>query len=140
MDQSLLGSSVHGILQALLQWVGISFSSGSSQLRDRTCISSVSCIARQVLYYQRHLGSPIYSLLAPVKGTGIQLARRLFAEDQVALSSELMPSGWLLRYNKDQPQEGGCFPRPSSFQHGGCIGLFTRALSFQASGPNPHNV
>ena len=110
MDQSLLGSSVHGILQAILQWVGISFSSGSSQLRDRTCISSVSCIARQVLYYQRHLGSPIYSLLAPVKGTGIQLARRLFAEDQVALSSELMPSGWLLRYNKDQPQEGACSP------------------------------
>ena len=56
----------HGILQAILQWVAISFSRGSSQLRDRTCISSVSCIARQVLYYQRHLESPIYSLLAPV--------------------------------------------------------------------------
>ena len=37
------GSSVHGILQArILEWVAISFSRGSSQPRDQTC---VSCIA-----------------------------------------------------------------------------------------------
>ena len=35
MDYSPLGSSVHGILQAgILEWVAISFSRGSSQLRD----------------------------------------------------------------------------------------------------------
>ena len=35
MDCSLLGSSVHGILQArILEWVGIPFSWGSSQPRD----------------------------------------------------------------------------------------------------------
>ena len=35
MDCSLLGSSVHGIFQArVLEWVGISFSRGSSQLRE----------------------------------------------------------------------------------------------------------
>ena len=40
---SLPGSSIHGILQArILEWVSISFSRGSSQPRDRTC---VSCIA-----------------------------------------------------------------------------------------------
>ena len=40
---SLLGSSVHGILQARsLEWVVISFSRGSSQPRDQT---QVSCIA-----------------------------------------------------------------------------------------------
>ena len=43
MDCSRPGSSVHGILQArILEWVAISFSRGSSRLRDRT---QVSCIA-----------------------------------------------------------------------------------------------
>ena len=40
-DFSLLGSSVHGILQArILEWVAVPFSRGSSRPRDR-----VSCIA-----------------------------------------------------------------------------------------------
>ena len=39
-DCSLPGSSVYGILQArILEWVVISFSLGSSQPRDQTCIS-----------------------------------------------------------------------------------------------------
>ena len=43
LDYSLPGSSVHGIFQGrVLKWVAISFSWGSSQLRDRT---QVSCIA-----------------------------------------------------------------------------------------------
>ena len=58
VDSSLPGSSVHGILQArILEWVAISFSRGSSQPRDRTCVSYVSCISGQVLHHQRHLGS-----------------------------------------------------------------------------------
>ena len=47
------GSSVHGILQArILEWVAISFSRGSSQLRDQTW---VSCIAgrRFILWANR---------------------------------------------------------------------------------------
>ena len=33
------GSSVHGILQArILEWVAITFSKGSSQTRDQTCV------------------------------------------------------------------------------------------------------
>ena len=37
MDYSLPGSSVHGIFQAIvLEWIAISFSSGSSRPRDRT--------------------------------------------------------------------------------------------------------
>ena len=48
MDCSPPGSSVHGILQArILEWVDISFSRGSSQLRDR-----MHC--RQILYHQCH--------------------------------------------------------------------------------------
>ena len=49
MDCSPPGSSVHGIFQeGILEWVPISFSRGSSWLRDQTCIS---CIGRQILYH-----------------------------------------------------------------------------------------
>ena len=51
MDCSPPDSSVHGILQARkLEWVAISFSTGSSWPRDWTCVSCVSCIGRHVLY------------------------------------------------------------------------------------------
>ena len=46
---SLSSSSVHGIFQARIQeWVVISYSRGSSQLMDQTCLS---CIGRWVLYH-----------------------------------------------------------------------------------------
>ena len=58
MDGRPPGSSVHGILQArILEWVAISFFSGSFQPRDWTCGSYVSCIGRRILYHYRHLGS-----------------------------------------------------------------------------------
>ena len=44
IDCNLPGSSVYGISQArILEWVAISSSRGSSQPRDRTCISCFSC-------------------------------------------------------------------------------------------------
>ena len=44
VDCSLPGSSVHGILQArILEWVAMPSSRGSSQPRDRTCVSYCSC-------------------------------------------------------------------------------------------------
>ena len=43
MDDSLPGSSVHEILQArVLEWVAISFSTRSSQPRDRTLVSHIA--------------------------------------------------------------------------------------------------
>ena len=58
MDCSPPGSSVHGILQArTLGWVAMPSSRGSSQPRDQTGVSCVSCIDRRVLYYHRHRGS-----------------------------------------------------------------------------------
>ena len=49
MDHSPPGSSVCGILQARIPaWVAISFSRGSSWLRDRTHVSSIS---RRILYH-----------------------------------------------------------------------------------------
>ena len=57
---SPLGFSVHGISQRrILEWVAISFSRGSSQARDQTRVSYVSCIGRQVIYHCCHLGSPL---------------------------------------------------------------------------------
>ena len=50
MDCSLPGSSVHGILQErILEWVALASSRGSSQPRDQTIISYISCIGRQRL-------------------------------------------------------------------------------------------
>ena len=52
MDCNPPGFSVHGIFQArILEWVAISYSKGSSQPRDQTCISCISCISRQILYH-----------------------------------------------------------------------------------------
>ena len=49
---SLLGSSVHWILQAgILEWVAISYSRGSCWPRYQTCVSGVSCVGRQILYH-----------------------------------------------------------------------------------------
>ena len=60
MGCSLLGSSVHRVLQArIIERVAIASSRGSSQPRDQTHVSYVSCIGRGVLYHYRHLGIPI---------------------------------------------------------------------------------
>ena len=59
MDCSPPGSFVHGILQArILEWVAMPFSRGSSQSRDRTCVSYLSYVGRRILYHWHHLGSP----------------------------------------------------------------------------------
>ena len=56
MDCSPPGCSVHGLLQArILEWVAISFSRGSSQLRDQT---QVSCLAGRFFNHLSHQGSP----------------------------------------------------------------------------------
>ena len=62
MDYSLPGFSVHGILQArILEWVATSYSRGFSQPRDRTSISWVSCIGRQILYHCANLEAHWYA-------------------------------------------------------------------------------
>ena len=64
MDCSLRGSSVWGILKArILEWVAIPFSRGSSQTRDQTHISYLSCIRRQIFCYLCHQQSPVNGIL-----------------------------------------------------------------------------
>ena len=49
---NLKDATVHGILQVrILKWVAFPFSRGSSQTRDQTHISYVSCIGMQILYH-----------------------------------------------------------------------------------------
>ena len=61
---NLPGSSVHGILQArILEWVAMPSSRGSSQPRDGTLVSYVSCIVTCVLYHSHYLGSPFSAYL-----------------------------------------------------------------------------
>ena len=51
MDCNPPGSPVHGISQArILEWVVISYFRGSSQPRDPTHVSCISCFGRQILY------------------------------------------------------------------------------------------
>ena len=62
IDCSLQDSSVHGILHTrIMEWVVIQFSRGSSQPRDWTHVSCISCIGRDI-YYWHHLGSPDQAL------------------------------------------------------------------------------
>ena len=59
MDCSPPGTSVHGILQArILEWIAIPFPRGSSRPRDRTRVSCVSCIGKQILCHLSHQRSP----------------------------------------------------------------------------------
>jgi len=60
LDCNPPGSSVHGIFQArILEWFAISFHRGSSQPRDRTRVSCVSCIAGGFLTRWAIRDSPI---------------------------------------------------------------------------------
>ena len=52
MDCNLSGSSVHGIFQVRkLEWVTTAYSTGSSQSRNRSHTSCVSCIGREILFH-----------------------------------------------------------------------------------------
>ena len=52
MNYSLLGSSVHEILQARIpEWVSMPSSRESSWPRDQTCVSCISCIGKRILYH-----------------------------------------------------------------------------------------
>ena len=51
-DCSLPGSSVHGISQArILEWATVSYSRGSSQPRDQTHVSCISCTSSWILHH-----------------------------------------------------------------------------------------
>ena len=52
MDCSLPSSSIHEIFQAIIpEWAAINCSRGSSQSRDQTHVSCISCTDRWILYH-----------------------------------------------------------------------------------------
>ena len=58
-DCSPPGSSLYGMSQArTLEWVANSYTKRSSQPRDQTQVSCISCIGRWILYHWCHLWSP----------------------------------------------------------------------------------
>ena len=59
-------------------------SSRSSQPRDQTYVSCVSCIGRQVLYHQYHLESQI-SYIVPCSIPALSYIFRLFIKHSVHL-------------------------------------------------------
>ena len=63
MGSSLPDSFVYGILQArVLEWVAISSSRRSSQPRDQTFVSCISCLGRWILLLLHHLENPVKGL------------------------------------------------------------------------------
>ena len=61
MDCSKPGSSVHGIFQARIKWVAVSYSRGSSQPRDPICQSDPNSIKTRVVGFQHEAQVGPYS-------------------------------------------------------------------------------
>ena len=73
MDCSLPGSSVHGILQArILGWVAMPSYRGSSWPRDRTQVSSASCITGRLFTVE----PVVYMLLRVVASLVVEKGQR----------------------------------------------------------------
>ena len=96
---SLRDFSVHGIFQArVLEWVAISFSRGSSWLRDQT---RVSCIVGRCFYHPSHQGNIILDSKGEqfwcLRGEGLQEGD----------SGRFHVSGWCPHAAKVSPEEQG---------------------------------
>ena len=99
MDCNPPGSSVRGISQArILGWVAISFSRGSSQPRDQTHVSCISCLAGG-FFTTVPPGKPTYPCHAqshrgPCR-PGCRLPQLLGAGDR-SCSESPPPASWVL--------------------------------------------
>ena len=138
MDRRTPGSSVHESLQPrMLEWVVAPSSRGSSQPRDRTLISHVSCIGGQVLNHASgrqeariqparerisHPQSPhhaVYSTHGPLLltgwahglGTGMRLWSRTHPECDPSLTLYLWHPGCLApicKIRRQSSSQGQC--------------------------------
>ena len=110
MDCSPPGFSVHGIIQArILEWVAIPSFRESSPPRNRTQVSCISCLGRQVLYHWAIREDNLISTNFKNEfcGFSITLGRMLIREKErwswetghlALLWADWMPAG-LLRIN-----------------------------------------
>ena len=126
MDWSLPGSSVHKIFQArLLEWVAMSFSRGSSQPRDRTC---VSCIGRWILYHCSNrlsfLTEASFSTL--LSGSAVAEAKHSLVSRMSSRITGQPASGALrttLKVRGPSAPTGHCY-WGARWQQAGCIWMF----------------
>ena len=89
----LPSTSVHENIEArILEWVAISFPRGSSQPRDGTRVSCVSCFGRQILYHCTTSESHILNILK---------MKYVSMYDSVYIYIGLM-SGWFISYQANQ--------------------------------------
>ena len=97
------GSSVHRIFQArILEWVAMPSSRESSQLRDGTHISYVSCVGRQVLYHWSHLGSPFRCIILVIPhNTPVDVITHIL----VAMGSQKGRGRWSVGTSKESMSE-----------------------------------
>ena len=82
---NLLGFSVHEMFQArILEQVVISYSTGSSWARDRTCVSCISCIGRQFLsffFFNLILFLKLYNIVLVLPNIEMNLPRVYITTD-----------------------------------------------------------
>ena len=106
MDCSPPASSLHGISQArILEWVAISFSRGSSQARDQTCIS---CLASGFLTLS-HLGSPLHLMQLLLLLILSRSSRVRLCETPETAAHQAPPS---LGFSRQEHWSGLPFPSP----------------------------
>ena len=61
-----------GFFQARkLEWVAISFFRGSAQLRDRTCVSCISCTGRRIFFFFNHCITWVKILIFQLQEKGV---------------------------------------------------------------------
>ena len=90
-------SSVHEICQAaILEWVAISYSSGSFRHRDQTHLACISCIGRWILYHFCHLGNTTVISLSEDKPTCFSFYLRWYELGFLPLK---MSQDWSLNTN-----------------------------------------
>ena len=86
---SLPGSTIHGILQArILEWVAISFPRVPSWSRDQTCIS---CIGKQILYYQAWVLSPPMKIAKKLEIGSLKQTHNRYGPTKLFHSSTTVP-------------------------------------------------
>ena len=126
MDYSSPGSSVHGISQAkILEWVAISSFRKSSQPRDWTHISCISCISRWILYQLSHKFSSVQSLSCV----------RLFETPWTTAHQASLSITNSLSYSNPCPFSPWCHPTilSSVVPFSSCLQSFSASVSFPRS-------
>ena len=104
---SPLDSSVRGILQArILEWVAISFFRGSSQPRNQTHVSCISCIGRS------HLGKPNKHIYYIIR-TSLEVYIFWYSQNVLHIYKEHFHFNWLkpqcMRSRQKAGNWGGIF-------------------------------